>query len=510
MIKNFYKICSAAFLTAGLAIGAAAQVSVVSVQDSISTDTHWTCDNQYLLKGYVYVTNGTTLTIDPGVIIKGDKQTKGALIVERGAKIQAIGTAEAPIVFTSNEAVGSRSYGDWGGVIICGKAPQNWSADVENWSVTDHQVEGGPRSLYGGNTPDDNSGALSYVRIEFPGIAFSPNNEVNGLSLYAVGSGTQIDHVQVSYSGDDAVEFFGGRVNTKYMVAYSTWDDDFDTDNGYQGLNQYGVVLRDPFAADQSGSKAFESDSWQSGTIAGRNAADSVYLTKPVFTNFTAIGALVSPTSTAYDPNYVAALHTRRGTSISILNSVIAGFPIGVLIDEPDTASFGSTIANWTSGSIQFKNNALAGMPIVSSPAANAPADQTTFFVYGDNRRNANGAAYTTAPGDTAVFFGRIAGAQAGPISTVFAAANKNKEYATQSSGIRLQNPFNLSNPDFAPTSTSPIVYNNSGHTFNPANPISLDTTGNYANYNAPDLIPNSSSYRLQNSFFETVNHIGA
>src|SRR5215831_2720142 len=122
---------------------ASAQVPVIDVKDSIASDTHWTCNNQYLLFGYVYVTKGHTLTIDAGTIIKGDKNTKGALIVERGAKIYAIGTPTNPIVFTSNQPAGSRNYGDWGGVILCGYSPTNWATGQG-------QVEGGPRSLYGG------------------------------------------------------------------------------------------------------------------------------------------------------------------------------------------------------------------------------------------------------------------------------------------------------------------------------------------------------------------------
>ena len=170
------------------ALSNASAFSTVEVKDSISTNTRWTCDQQYLLKGYVYVTAGTTLTIDPGVIIRGDKDTKGALIIERGAKIMAMGTATNPIVFTSNQDAGSRDYGDWGGVIICGNAPTNWSAGQA-------QVEGGPRSFYGGTDPNDNSGEMHYVRIEYGGIAFSPNNEVNSLTLCGVGAGTQIDHI---------------------------------------------------------------------------------------------------------------------------------------------------------------------------------------------------------------------------------------------------------------------------------------------------------------------------
>jgi hypothetical protein len=351
------KIYKALFLALGLTVSAQAQTTVyttVNVQDSISTNTRWTCDKQYLLKGYVYVTAGATLTIDPGVIVKGDKNTKGSLIIERGAKLIAAGTIDKPIVFTSNQPKGQRSYGDWGGIILCGKAPTNWTAGSA-------QVEGGPRSLYGGTDAADNSGTLTYVRIEFPGIAFSPNNEVNGLTFCGVGTGTTINHIQVSYSGDDSYEFFGGNVNTKYMVAFAGWDDDFDTDNGYSGFNQYGICMRDPLAADQSGSKAFESDSYLAGTKTGL-AGDTSGLTKAVFSNFTVVGPLVSPSSTAYDPQYVAAAHIRRGSSLSIINSVIIGYPAGILIDESAPA-FGSTVANIQSNNLQIKNNVIAGMP---------------------------------------------------------------------------------------------------------------------------------------------------
>ncbi|HET6992197.1 MAG TPA: T9SS C-terminal target domain-containing protein, partial [Bacteroidia bacterium] len=172
-----------ALLFAGISGNSVMAQNVINVQDSIYTNTHWTACNQYLLFGYVYVTAGHTLTIDPGTIIKGDKNTKGTLIVERGAQIIAQGTATQPIVFTSNQPMGNRTYGDWGGVILCGKAPCNWLAGQQ-------QVEGGPRSFYGGTLPHDNSGVFSYCRIEFGGVAFSPNNEVNGLTLCSVGDAT--------------------------------------------------------------------------------------------------------------------------------------------------------------------------------------------------------------------------------------------------------------------------------------------------------------------------------
>ena len=165
----------------------------------------------YTLRGWVYIANGSELTIEPGTVIRGDKKTKAALIVERGGKLWARGTANAPIVFTSAAEKGNRKPGDWGGLIICGKAPHN---------AGEAQIEGGPRTKHGGSNPADNSGALSYVRIEFAGYPFQTDKEINGLTLGSVGNGTQLDHIQVSYSNDDSFEWLGDKVNAKYIIAY--------------------------------------------------------------------------------------------------------------------------------------------------------------------------------------------------------------------------------------------------------------------------------------------------
>lgn len=462
----------------------------VTVSDSIATDTHWTNDKQYLLMGYVYVTAGHTLTIDSGTIIKGDKNSKGTLIIERGAKIYANGTAMHPVIFTSNQPAGSRSYGDWGGVVLCGYSKCNWNGGTS-------QVEGGPRSLYGGTDIHDNSGKLSYVRVEFPGVALSPNNEINGISLYAIGDATQLDHIQVSYSGDDALEFFGGTVNTKYVVTYRTWDDDFDTDNGYQGKNQFGVVIRDPYAADNSGSKGFESDSYQNGTYSGI-PVDLTMMTRPVFSNCTVIGPMISPTSTAWDPQFVAGAHIRRGSACSILNSVFLGWPCGVLIDESSSA-FGSTSANIALGELQFRNNIIAGTATNSTPN---PKD----IVYVIN--GARSLTATTVMADTTT--GSPFSPFAGPWSFIKNSAFHNKIYSTSAqTDVRLQNPFNLNSPNETPTSTSPICFN-SAHTFNPLLPINTDTTNNYANYNVPAVAPDFTNNKASDPFFTHTNYIGA
>ncbi len=477
------------------AISNASAYVTVTVQDSISANTHWTCDKQYLLKGYVYVTAGATLTIDPGVIIKGDKDTKGALIIERGAKIMAMGTIGNPVVFTSNQDAGSRDYGDWGGVIICGKAPTNWNAGQG-------QVEGGPRSFYGGTDPADNSGEMHYVRIEYGGIAFSPNNEVNSLTLCGVGNGTQIDHIQVSYGGDDGFEFFGGTVNAKYLVSVGMWDDDFDNDNAYSGKLQFIAAIRDPFSADNSGSKAIESDSYLAGTYSGI-PVDNAKMTTAVVSNATLVGPLVSPTSTAFNDQYTAGAHLRRGSSMSILNSVFIGWTCGLLIDE-SSASYGSTTANIASNELQFRNNIIAGSP--NFPSGSTPK----VVVYVKDGARSLTPTNTNADSTTGTPFTPFVG----PLSFFYNAAFGNKFYAT-SSNVRLTNPFNLTNPNMIPTSTSPVSYNASAphstsNPFDPTMPINYDTTGGAVNYNVPTVPPNFSTSKASDAFFTNVNFIGA
>lgn len=346
-------------LTFAIAFLALISQAQIVVQGEITTNTTWNNENIYLLNGWVYVRNGATLTIEPGTIIKGDFATKGALIIERGAKIMADGTPEQPIVFTSQKPAGIdpvtsqpyRNYGDWGGLIICGRAAVNAPANAGNGTAAGEAIiEGGVGSIYGGGaTPDnaDNSGVLRYVRIEFGGIPFQPNSEINGLTLGGVGSGTTIENVQVSYSGDDAFEWFGGTVNAKNLIAYKNWDDDFDTDFGFQGNVQFGLVVRDPAIADQSGSNGFESDNDASGTDATPN-------TRGIFSNVTYVGPLAF--NSTINSNYKRALHLRRNTETSAFNSVFIGQPVGLLIES------GSTQGNASANSLRFKNTVICQM----------------------------------------------------------------------------------------------------------------------------------------------------
>ncbi len=242
---------------------------VEELTGDISSSRTLTADKKYLLKGFVYVTNGATLTIEPGTVIMGDKATKGSLVVTRGAKINAVGTATKPIVFTSALAAGARAAGDWGGVILLGKAPINPSGGEAKIEGGLTATAGGDEKIYfgfGGTDANDNSGTMKYVRIEFAGIAFSPDNEINGLTMGGVGAGTTISYVQVYRSGDDAYEWFGGTIAGDHLVATYSWDDDFDTDFGFSGHVQFSVSQRAAAIADVSGSNGFESDNDGNGS----------------------------------------------------------------------------------------------------------------------------------------------------------------------------------------------------------------------------------------------------
>lgn len=393
-MKKFLLGCLAA------ALGfTSAQAQVVNVSGEITSNTTWTKNNIYLLNGFVYVEDGATLTIEAGTIIKGDKVSKGTLIVTKTGTINAIGTECEPIVFTSNEPAGSRNYGDWGGIIILGEAPINVAggSSVIEGGVDTPEGDGS----YGGANPADNSGTLQYVRIEFPGIPFLPGNEINGLTLGGVGSGTTIDHIQVSYSGDDSFEWFGGRVNAKYLIAYRGWDDDFDTDFGYRGKVQFGYVLRDPNIADVSGSNGFEQDNDATGST---NSPFS----KALFSNVTIAGPKVN-TGDVVNVNYKRGAHNRRNTQASIYNSIIMGYSeVGVRIEGVNTSQ------NAMNDSLQFKNNILSGHP----DDYNCTTCDVAFNI------------------DT------------------WAASNSNQTYLTNNL-VGLVDPFNLSNPDPRPTAGS-------------------------------------------------------
>ncbi|MFN8359028.1 MAG: T9SS type A sorting domain-containing protein [Candidatus Kapaibacterium sp.] len=283
----------------------------------------------YGLRSYVHVLAGATLTIEPGTIIFGDSVgVNSALIINRGAKIMANGRPDAPIVMTSIAPAGQRAAGDWGGLIILGKAPCN-NPGSEAIMEGGFDINDKTRWYYGGTDPNDNSGILRYVRVEFGGIALQPNQELNGITLGAVGRGTTMDHVQSSYANDDGFEWFGGSVDAKYIISNGALDDDFDTDNGFSGRVQFAVAQRYATRADQSTSQSFESDNDASAT------GNQPY-TSAIFSNVTSIGPLSTIANTP-NSRFGAAAQIRRNSRESIINSVFLGWPRGIEIAQSST-----------------------------------------------------------------------------------------------------------------------------------------------------------------------------
>ena len=324
--------------------------TIIDVQGVIEGNVTWTKDKIYRLKGYVRVgeeaVSGTItkkgqLTIQAGTIIIGDKATKGTLIVQRESKLIAEGTVSEPIIFTSAEGIGSRSPGDWGGVVICGKAPNNLTGVAE--------LEGGYKGFHGGTVADDNSGSLKYVRIEYAGIPLNPNQEINSLTMGSVGSGTKIEYIMASFGLDDSFEWFGGTVNCKYLVAYKGTDDDFDMDNGYSGTIQFGLGYRDGNLADVSGSNGFEIDN----DAAGSNLAP---FTSATLANFSIIGAK-GKSSDYLDANFQNGAQLRRNAKVKIYNTFITGYPAGLYIDSQR----GAAKTNAANGELIVKNVVIAG-----------------------------------------------------------------------------------------------------------------------------------------------------
>jgi hypothetical protein len=336
--------------------------SNVNVTADISTNTTWTSNNVYLLQGPISVLSGATLTIQPGTIIMGDKNsTRSSLLVNRGGKIIAAGTLCRPIVFTSNQAAGSRAPGDWAGLLLLGSAPNNISLE--------QPIEGIPASgtkyNHGGTNNQDSSGVLQYVRIEYSGQIFSANNEINGLTLGSVGNKTVIDHIQVSFNGDDSFEWFGGSVSAKYLVSYKTVDDDFDTDLGFSGLLQHLLVVRDPAVADGSESNGIESDN---NNISPRTQTPK---TRGSIYNLTQIGGFQPGAST--NALHFRGAHLRRNTDQKVFNSIFMNNKNGLHVQDA------TTLANVGEDSLIYRNNIIA---------ANFTANPTHVAFFDANTRN--------------------------------------------------------------------------------------------------------------------------
>ena len=297
---------------------------------SITSDRLLTADKYYLLSGAVFVQAGATLTIEPGTTIFGEGATNGTLIIAQGGKIHANGRADKPIVFTSDAEEGQRDRGQWGGLIINGRAPINTGATAEGEGNT---------GTYGGNDPNDNSGVLRYVRVEFAGIEFSPDNELNGIAFQGVGSGTVVEYIQVHYNQDDGIEFFGGTVNAKYLYCSGIRDDSFDWTDGWKGKGQFWVAQQHGDAANHG----FEAD----------NKKDNTELTprsNPTIYNVTLVGDPNGPESDT-------GLLLREGTAATLRNFIVIGFNKGGLdVDGSSTHNQAESGALSLQNTIFFNN----------------------------------------------------------------------------------------------------------------------------------------------------------
>jgi len=387
-----------------------------TISGNITSNVTFFADTIYTLDGYVFVKNNATLTIQPGTIVKGKSGNKSTLIITRDGKINAAGTVTRPIVFTSDKASGQRQKGDWGGIVILGKARVNRPTDCTTCPGAavaaaepgiQVNIEGdidnsSGDGLYGGTDDNHSSGSFKYCRIEFAGTVITPGNEINGLTMGALGKGTVIENVQVSFIDDDGFEWFGGTADAKYLVSFRNVDDDFDTDFGFSGRVQYGIALRDSALFDiGSGptTNGFESDNDGSGT-------EAQPYTQPVFSNMTIVGPLANGTPLSSPSSFQNGIRIRRNSQTSLFNSIVMGWPDGIFIDG---ARSGNKLANDT---LLVKNNILAG-----------------------NLRAVNN---SSAPSGQAR-------------NKIFASAND----SVLSAASVLNAAFNYTNPDFRPTQAS-------------------------------------------------------
>lgn len=328
------------------------QANIPTDASGIITKTTLSADTVWKIDGVAFVKPGATLTIQPGTYITSGvtkayndqitgltQNIKGVLVVPKTAKLIANGTATAPIVFTSPNASGLRNPGDFGGVVLLGNATTNQAATK--------RIEGIPQPVgvdvtYGGTNAADNSGSLKYVRIEFAGYNLTADNEINGLTLGGVGTGTTLENIQVSWGKDDGFEFFGGTVNAKYLVALSNDDDDFDFDHGYTGTIQYALSLKDPnstnsLSGGNSDSNGLESDNEGTAPYA------QTPKTRPVLKNFTFLGikdVTVAGTKLKFGNRW------RRASEYDIQNSIIAGYATGAAFQDGATGNFTANVVH--------------------------------------------------------------------------------------------------------------------------------------------------------------------
>ena len=396
----------------------------------------------YLLTSTCVVRSGGKLIIPAGTVIRGaadltaTPKLYATLVVERGGMIEVNGTTSSPVVMTSNKAAGSRDRGDWGGLVLCGKAVNNQSVDAQLEGFNNVAVDN-TLGKFGGTDDADNSGVVKYVRIEFAGLAFEPNKEVNSLTMGSVGSKTEIEGVQCSFGNDDGFEWFGGTVNCKKLISYKITDDDFDTDFGYRGAIQFGIAVRDTAYFDlswnapsgASTSETFESDNDAAGS-------GKLPLTSAVFSNITCVGPVpldktYNDLTTTQKGAFRRGARIRRNSRLSIVNSVFMGYRNFIMFDG-DSVLIASGVKSST---FSETSNVLRNNFIANTSAAAAAGVTNTGLVEVDSKN-------TPAAMD----------------AWLRDAKNSNKiDDVNYASGAILVDPKNATAPDFRPVASSKI-----------------------------------------------------
>jgi hypothetical protein len=291
---------------------------LITLSGTLTTRT-LTPANNYLLQGKVNVAPGHTLTIQAGTVLFGESATIGYLVIDRGAKIMALGTREQPIIMTSDKSPGSMAPGDNGGWVIHGRA----LANCANTAAGDSCVSEGGAGAYGGPNDNDDSGIIRYVRIEYAGKEVAPNNELNALTMNAVGRNTTIEYVQAHLGSDDGLEWFGGTARCRNLISTGCQDDNVDWQLGFRGFLQFICVQQHPGQGDGG----IEADNSEFG-------ANNQPRSHPVIANLTLVGA---PTGGAGTTNRGALM--RRGTAFYVINSIFTGWR-GPALAMADAATF--------------------------------------------------------------------------------------------------------------------------------------------------------------------------
>ena len=389
------------------------RATIKNVPTIISTNTTWTANYVYRLRGKVFVTNGATLTIKAGTKVMGaynsNPKLASALIVTPGSKIIANGTASAPIVMTAENG----KKGGWGGLVILGKAPINQKEaqliegideSVLPTGVNVEQVKYGTPN--GGGSCSESSGSLKYVRVEFAGASISANNELNAFTFGGVGSGTTLSHLQAYHGADDAFEFFGGCVNADHLVSTATDDDAFDFDFGYTGKVTYAVATIDRSMSYSSDPNGIECDN---DALNNKKGSDNKPYTRPVLNYITIVGTTDGRiTGGGGDKNNLGYLKSganfRRNTQFELSNSVICGFPKGILKEtNNDFILENNYVTSTPKAGMEFATFTPDPSNLIENPLSDAFANPLTaedlelLFDYSGVGAFANGSSWFTA-----------------------------------------------------------------------------------------------------------------